>query len=99
MNSLAIGPHYPDINIQEAPLRHLEHEPHLGAGLYLQDTVRGGVDEDGEGQILSEILSEGDDDVFNVLNLIEEALLGVSVHCDEVSFCCCEQRAAQQRPS
>ena len=52
MNCLSVRPHYPDVDVQEAALRHLEHEPHLGAGLHL----------------------------------VEEALLGVGVDCDEVGL-------------
>lgn len=36
VDSLAIRPHNPDINIQEASLSDLEHETHLGARLHLR---------------------------------------------------------------
>ena len=42
MDSFAVRPHDPDVNIQESTLSHLEHEAHLGARLHLRDTVRDG---------------------------------------------------------
>jgi hypothetical protein len=29
MNGLAVRPDYPDVNVKESALRHLEHETHL----------------------------------------------------------------------
>ena len=50
MDCFAVRADYSDVNVQKAALGHLEHEPHLGAGL----------------------------------DLVEEALLRVGVHCDKI---------------